>query len=413
MSLRDHKERFFMNKKKIIIAILSYFFLSLIGIITYKKFFKKPQSLPFSTERPERLTIKRIIETTGKISIAEKIKIGSLVAGTVKNLYAKENEWVKKGQLLAEIDTGKDDGDVREAEGTVEQTKADYNYYQAHYPRQKILYQSGQLAKDAFESIERDFHKSKGAYLSAQAQLYKAKRSYQDTRIYAPQDGVIIEVGISEGERVTTDLDATILFSIAKDITKMEAYLEIDESNIGDVKVGQKVRFSVDAFPNKKFKTFLKEIGYSPTRSGGNIYYEATIDIDNSQKLLRPGLTVNAKISIAKVKDALAITSHAFMISPKILKEIARQQGYGFNPITKEEFKLKEKATEHLVQTVWVVQANGEPQSFVEKIVTTNITDDIYYEVTSGLNETDNVIIDVEEENYLEKVYKKAFAAKF
>jgi HlyD family secretion protein len=402
-----------MTKKKIVIAIISYLSLSIFGAIIYKKYFKKPQALPFTTENPERRTIRRIIDTTGKISIAKKIKIGSLVTGTLKKLYAKENEWVKKGQLLAEIDTGKDDADVREAEGSVEQTRADYNYYQAHYPRQKVLYQSGQLAKDAFESIERDYHKSKGAYLSAQAQLYKANRSFQDTKIFAPQDGIIIEVGISEGERVTTDLDATILFSIAKDITKMEAYLEIDESNVGDLKIGQKVKFTVDSFPNKKFKSVVKEIAYSPTKSGSNIYYEAIIDIDNREKLLRPGFTVNAKISIAKVKEALAITSHAFMISPKILKEIAAQLGYGFNPIKKEEFKLKEKSTSEFVQTAWVVQENGEPQSFVEKIVTTNITDDIYYEVTSGLNENDNVIVDVEEENYLEKVYKKAFASRF
>lgn len=406
-------ERIKMKIKKIIYLAMIYLALSITGTIVYKKFFRKEKKLPYITENPEKRTIKRIIDTTGKISVAKKVKIGSLVTGTVKKLYADENEWVTKGKLLAEIDTGRDDADVVEAQGTLLRAKADYQYYENHFKRQRPLYLSGQLSKDAFEQIEKDYLNSKGYYKIAQAQLYKAERDFQSTKIVAPRDGVIIYRGVSEGERVTTDLDATILFSIAKDITKMEASLEIDEGDVGQIKDGQNVKFSVDSFPGKVFRTTIKEVSYSPKRKNGDSYYEAVIPVDNSEKLLRPGFSVDAKIFIAKVKDALSITSQAFMISPKVLEEIAKDLNYSFNSVDEEELKRLRKKTQDMLQTVWVVQRNGEAHSFVEKIVTTNITDDIHYEITSGLSEDDDVIVEIEESGYLEEIYKKAFGARF
>ncbi|MBU1008284.1 efflux RND transporter periplasmic adaptor subunit [Candidatus Dependentiae bacterium] len=402
-----------MKLKSLIVLLLTIVGISGAMFMAYKKVFHKQKKLPYTIQKPERRTIKKIIDTTGRLGVAEKVKIGSLVTGIIKGLYVEENDYVKKGQLLAEIDTGKDDTEVRSNQGLLDRAVAQYMYQKAYFARQKKLYQANQLAQDEFEQIERDYLTSKANLKIARAQLDKAKQEYENTKIFAKQDGIVIKVGVSRGERVTTDLDATVLFEIAKDVTKMEAKLEIDESNIGHVKVGQPIKFTIDSFPHKKFKTEVKQVSYSPKRKNGLFFYKATATVDNSEKLLRPGLSIDANIYVAKAQKALALTSHAFMISSRVLREIAKDFGYSFNPIDKQSFKKIKKETSQPVQTVWIVQRNGSVNAFVEKIVTTNITDDIYFEVTSGLSQEDEVIIDIEESGYLEEIYKKIFGNKF
>lgn len=401
-----------MDNKKIAIFITATVVMVLMLFVGYKFIVQKSKKLPYKTENPQRRTIKQIIETTGKIRVTEKIKIGSLVTGIVKNLYVDENQLVKKGQLLAEIDTGKDDTDLRQEEGNLQKAKAQYKYQKSYFERQKVLYESGQIAKDAFEQVERDYLSYKGEFFTAQAKRDKAKQDFDNRKFFAPEDGIIIKIGVSEGERVTTDLKATVLFEIAKDVTKMEAVLEIDEGNIGNIKQGQKVKFTVDSFPHKMFKTTINQIGYSPKEQNGNLYYKAIIPADNSEKILRPGMSVDAKINVAKAKNVLAITSQAFMISSKVLEEIAKDLKFSFHKVEERELKKLRKEGKP-VETVWVVQKNGVANSFVERMVTINLTDDIFFEITSGLSETDDVIVDIEESSYLEEMLKKAYGNKF
>jgi len=408
------EKEFMMQRKRIL------FLTALLGVIiigaffTYKKFFHKKASLPYTTQKPERKTIKRIIDTTGKIRIAEKIKIGSLVAGTIKKLYVDENEFVKKGQLLALIDTGKGDADVREAKGSLQQAKARYDYQKAYYKRQKALHRAGQLSQNEFDEVIRDYLSSHGNYQSSQARFDRAKEAYDNTQIFSPQEGVIIKVGVAEGQRITTELDATVLFEIARDITRMEAILRVDESSISQIIVGQKVEFTVDTLPHKLFTTTVSQIAYSPKEAAGDVYYKTSAPVDNSEKLLRPGLSVDAKIFIAKSKNALTIPSQAFMISPKVLQAIAKKIGYSYHSIDKKEVKTRKAQEEKPIDTVWIVQKNGEGEGgFIEKIVVTNLTDDIHFEVVSGLTENDDVIINIEEKNYMEEIYKKAYSGSF
>lgn len=394
------------NFLSIIVAVLIFFFST---FLIYKKLFYKQPTLPYITQRPERRTIKKEIDALGKIHIAEKIKIGALVTGTLKKLYVEENDEVKKGQLLAEIETGKDDSDVREELGNLQRAKAQLNYQKNYYDRQKPLFISGQLSKNEFDQIEQILASLRGDVVAAQARYDRAKLAYDNAKIYSPQDGIITSIGIAEGERVTTDFNATILFEIAKDVSKMEGYLEVDESNVGYIKKGQKVKFTVDTIPNEVFKSSIKQISYSPKQRNEVLYYKAIIPIDNSQNRFRPGLSINAKISVAKAKKALALSSQAFMISSKILTEIANNLCYSINPVDKKELKKREQSSVVPLQTVWIASNNGKTKSFIEKIITTNITDDVHFEVTSGLSETDNVIVEIEESDYMDEVYKKAF----
>ena len=402
-----------MTKNKYILAFLALIALAIIGPLLYHKVFKTKQELPFVTQKPQRKTIAKVIDATGKISIVEKIKIGSLVTGIIKKLYVDENETVTKGQLLAEIDTGKDDADVRKAEGELQKAHATLTYQKQYLQRQEELYKTGQLARDLFEQIARDTAKAQGDVLAAQATYDKATQEFANTKIYAPQDGIVISVGIAQGERVTTDLNATVLFEIAKDITKMEATLEIDESDVGLIKQGQRVSFTIDSVPHKTFKTTITELGYSPKKKDGNMFYKAIIPINNSDQLLRPGLSVNAKIFIAKAKEVLTIPAQAFMISAAVLEEIAKTFNFSYQKTDHQVLKNQQKISGEQIKTVWVVDTNGAGNSFVEKIIKTNITDDIFFEVVQGLTEQDNVIVDITETSHMEEILKKAFRSNF
>lgn len=397
-----------MKLKNLLLWLVVILATSGITLVIYKKIVGKPNQQLFKTVHPSKRTIAKTIDTSGKLNVAERIKIGSLVTGTLKKLYAEENEYVEKGKLLAEIDTGKSDTEVREAKGLLERASAALTYEKERFKRQKALYKSKQLSTEEFEKSTKDIKTVEANLHIAKAAYDKKKQEYDNTKIYAPDSGIIINVGVSEGERVTTDLNATVLFQIAKDITKMEAGLEIDEVDVGYVKKGQKVKFTIDTFPNKQYKTIIHSIGYSPKTKSGTQYYKATIFVDNSEKLLRPGLSINAKIAVAKQKNALTLPSQVFMINSKVLKEIAKVLKYSFKPCDRPLIKMEKKKSDKL-QVVWVKQGN----SFIEKPIKTNITDDIFYQIVDGISEKDEVVVDIEETNQMEEIMKKAFGAKF
>ena len=397
-----------MKFKSLLLWLTTIIAISGITLVIYKKFVQKPTPKLFKTVHPSKRTIAKVIDTSGKLNVAERIKIGSLVTGTLKKLYAEENEYVKKGKLLAEIDTGKSDTEVREAEGLVERATAALTYEKERFNRQKSLYKSKQLSTEEFEKSTKEIKTTEANLNIAKAAYDKKKQEYDNTKIYAPDSGIIISVGVSEGERVTTDLNATVLFQIAKDITKMEAALEIDDADVGYVKKRQKLKVTIDTFPNKQYKTKIHSIGYSPKIKSGTQYYKAVIFVDNSEKLLRPGLSINAKIAIAKQKNALTLPSQVFMINSKVLKEIAKALKYSFKPCDRPLIKMEKKKSDKL-QVVWIKHGN----SFIEKPVKTNITDDIYYQIVDGISEKDEVVVDIEETDQMEEIMKKAFGSRF
>lgn len=394
------------KKRKTLSLLLSIIVIFFVSTILYKNFLNTPAKQLYKTAKPEQRTIDKIIDASGSIKIESRIKIGSHVSGIIKKLYIDENHEVKKGQILAEIDTGKGETELKETKALLQKAFADYIYQKKYYQREKELYKSNQLSKNEFESFTKVYLQSKASYEYAKAHFQKIKLEYNNAKIHATANGIVTHVDVAEGERIATDLKATTLFEIAKDITKMEASLEIDECDIGYVTIGQNVEFTVDSFPYKTFKTKIFEIGYSAKSKNNNLHYKATVKVDNSEKLLRPGMTLNARIFIAKAENVLAITSQAFMISPEILKEIAKDINYEFEPLDEKDKQIKDVSGEMQAKTIWAVK----DKSFVEKLVIINLTDDIYFEVISGLNKNDNVIIDIEESDELEEKLKKAFS---
>ncbi len=396
-----------MKIKKIITLFSVLIVIVYLTHLAYKKFFIPEKKELYKTEFPQKRNIYQVIYATGKLEIKDNIKIGSLVAGTIKKIFVKENEKVKKGQLLATIDNGKEDTQVRKKEGELKKAKLELEYQNKYYNRQKQLFSQNQISKDFFEQIKRDLEKFKADVKIKKAELEVEQIEFKNTRALAPDDGIIISVGITKGMKITTDLDATVLFEIAKDVTKMEAKLDIDESDIGQIIKGQKVKFTVGTYLDKVFKGLITDVSYSPQFKNGILSYKATVHIDNKDQMLRPGMTINAKINVAKCIDCLAITSQAFQINSKILKKIAKKLKFNFIPIQKNRKKELQKNNKghYSIKYVWVVQG----QSFVEKAIKVNITDDNYFEIKTGMTGNDKVIVDVIEEDEMESLYRKMF----
>ena len=206
--------------------------------------------------------------------------------------------------------------------------------------------------------------------------------------------------------KITTDLDATVLFIIAKDIKKMEAKLDIDENDIGQMQKGQKVNFYVGTYPDQKFKGIISSVSFSPQLKNNVISYKAVVDINNDDYLLRPGMTINAKIKVAKQKNCLSINGQAFQIDLESLEEIAKKINFQIEPIKKSMKKSYfDNKKNDITKFIWLV----DNKKFIEKPIKIGLTDDNFFQIKDGINESDKIIIDIEEHDEMENLYNKIF----
>ncbi len=396
-----------MKIKKLITTIIIISTLLLVSFFIYKNFFSQIPAPPYKTMLLERKNIYQTINATGTLEIKDTLKIGSLIAGTVKKIIVKENDLVKKGQILAIIDNGKDDTDVQSSLGQVKNLKAKLTYQKKHLVRQKELFKANQISQDFFEQVVKDLEEIEANLITAKARLRKYEIEYNNTKIIAPDDGIVIAIGVTEGEAVTVDLNATVLFKIAKDLTKMEAQLNIDESDIGQIKKNLKVKFSVSAYPDKEFKGLITDVSFAPKKSNGILSYKSSLCVENKNMLLRPGMTINAEIKVAKSKNCLTVSTQAFQISNKLIETIAKKLNFKIKKANKNLIKTMQAQCEKedTVKTIWITKNN----SFVEIPIIIGITDDSYYEVKTNLAENTQVIVDIEETDELKKIYSKIY----
>lgn len=396
-----------MKPKKLISTFIIVAICFGIAHFIYKKIANSEIKLPFKYSQPIQKNISQQIYSSGILRIKDHIKVGSLVGGVIKEIYVNENDKVSKGQLLAKIDNGKEDTDVKIAKGRLLKAQSDIEYLQKYFNRQKQLFKSKQISQDFFDKVTRDFNNAKAELQITQADLEKKEIEYKNTQIKAPESGTIISVGITKGERVTTDLDATVLFKIAKDLTSMEAKLDIDESDIGQIKKDLKIKFKVDTYPEKKFYGKITNVSFSPKKKHNIQTYEAIASVSNKQERLRPGMTVNAKLTTNKKKSCLTVPNQVFQINPESLKQIAQNIDFSVIPISPKEKKHIKKSHDKMtaIKFVWC----KKDKCFLEKTVEIGITDDSHYEVICGLDMNDKVIVDIEEPNEMDKVYKSWF----
>lgn len=287
-------------------------------------------SLAYVTEQAAKLDLVVKVTATGSVQPRTKVDISSEMSGIMRKVLVDYNSSVKVGDVLGELDRTKLQASVEAARARLAVTLANVQDAQVALEEKKLAYERKlQLSKNNYAS-KQDLDVAKAAYdraaailVSAHANVDQAKAELQlqqtnleRTRIVSPIDGVVLMRKVDPGQTVASSLQAPVLFTIAEDLTKMEAQVDVDEADVGKVKEGMTATFSVDAYPNRRFDAVIRTIRYGSEVVQGVVTYKAVLATDNRQLLLRPGMTATAEIIVQTVKDALTVPNQALRFSP-------------------------------------------------------------------------------------------------
>lgn len=357
----------------------------------------RPEDL-FKTITLERRTLAQKVTASGTLFPREQISIGSLATGRVEKWYVDDNDPIKKDQLLVKIYDGIGDANVKKFTGTLEDKKALSTYQEASFKRQEALYRYGQISLDAYQQAVRNRAVAAADVKAAEGDLSVAQQAYESLFIKSPDDGVVIARKIDVGQMVASVFNATELYTIAKDLTLLEARLDVDEASVGMVKDGHEAEFVVDAYPTESFKTAVKIVKYLSKVVGTVVTFQTVLNIDNHDLRLRPGMTTDVDIYIGKASDALSLPNKAFRMNAKGLKEIAQKLGYEYHRLDLTVGKKK-------IDTLWVLK----DKSFVQTVVKLGLNDGKYTQVLDGIDEKTTIIIDSNEAAQENEVIKNMF----
>jgi HlyD family secretion protein len=270
----------------------------------------------YKTEKADRGNITSTVTATGTLSAVTTVQIGSQVSGVIGRLYADFNSRVTKGQLLAELDP-------TPLQAQVEQRRADLTRAQVEANNAKITYNRQQRLSQSGLSAEADLDAARAQYQGAQAQvsqssaaLRQAETNLKYTKIISPIDGIVVDRQYDVGQTVAASFQAPTLFQIAQDLTKMQVQADVDQSDIGRIKVGQVARFTVDAYPDEEFRGRISQIRLNAQVNQNVVSYPVIIEVSNPEERLRPKMTANVTIDVATVADVLRVPNAALRFRP-------------------------------------------------------------------------------------------------
>jgi HlyD family secretion protein len=341
---------------------------------------KKEQVVVLETEKPKIGYISENVTATGKVQPVDTVAVGTQVSGTIKTLYADFNSKVKKGQLLAELDKTLFEATVNQYRANLVSAQSALVYQQGNFNRQSNLYKVGAVSKADYDNALYTYNASKASVNSIKAQLASAEKNLSLASIYSPIDGTVLSRSVSEGTTVAASFSTPTIFSIAKDLTKMQVEASVDEADVGDISKGERASFTVDAFLNDTFKGTIQEIRLSPSISSNVVTYKTIINTSNDANKLKPGMTANITIFTKEVNNALLIPTKAIKFAPDSTL-VGKYQMTWVNP------ERKPAGSDEAY--VWVQKS---PKELVQQKIKTGINDNTHVEVLSGLAATDVVI---------------------
>ncbi len=277
---------------------------------------KDEKIIVLQTEHPVMGSLANSVTATGTIQPVDTVAVGTQVSGTIKNVYADFNTTVKKGQLLAQIDKTLFLAQVQQITANLQSAQANLEYQKSNYERQSKLFDVGAISKADLETAQYNYNSAKDNVSSLQAQLKSANQNLSFTDIYSPIDGTVLSRSISAGQTVAASFNTPELFSIAKDLTKMQVQAAVDEADIGNVRTGQRVSFTVDAFPKDTFAGVVKEIRLHSAVSANVVTYTTIIDAPNEDMKLKPGMTATITIYTKEVNNVMVIPASALQFRP-------------------------------------------------------------------------------------------------
>ncbi len=302
-----------ITKKKVIIIAL----IVLVGIYLLLKPTKSQFNIKdFDLDTVSIGDITKTITANGTINPVNVINVGTQVSGTIEKIYVDYNDVVKKGQRLAELDTSILTRSVNEAESSMKKTKANLDLVQLNYERTKELFKNNYIAKVELDQAETELKNAKEEYNIAKSKYDVAKINLGYAYIDSPVSGVVISREVDIGQTVASSFSAPTLFQIAEDLTKMQIETSVSEADIGSIKVGQAVEFTVDSYPSKIFEGKVKQIRLNPVTESNVVVYNVIIEIFNEDKLLMPGMTAYVTIPIGSVSNVKKISTISLRFNP-------------------------------------------------------------------------------------------------
>ncbi|MDE5786369.1 MAG: efflux RND transporter periplasmic adaptor subunit [Duncaniella sp.] len=330
------------------------------------------ESVTLETVTVEPGNLSETVTATGTLESVTSVDVGTQVTGIISQLYADYNSIVKKGELIAEIEKTILDADLRSAEANVESAKLTYDYNLTNFNRDKALYEKQLISEYEYQTSKKDLQVSKAAYDKALADRVRAAKNLNYAEIYSPIDGIVISREVEVGQTVVSNMNVANLYTIA-DLDNMQVVGNVDEADIGQVKVGQHVTFSVDAYPDLLFEGSVTQVRLNPTTESNVVTYEVIVSTTNPDHKLIPGLTANLTIYVMEENDVLLLPVSAFNFEPEVHE--------GAKNLPQAGEALSKSAVPDGSRTVWVVEGDR----LVNKAVATGTSNGIYAVVESGL----------------------------
>ncbi|MGB9835295.1 MAG: efflux RND transporter periplasmic adaptor subunit [Candidatus Saccharicenans sp.] len=430
-----------MKKKTLLIIIALVVIVGLVvGFTLIKKSSNKQPK--YRTEKVTRGDIESVVTATGTLNPVVLVQVGSQVSGRIEKIYVDFNSKVKQGDILAELDQSQlkaqieqNEANYRNAVASVERAKVALEIAQKNYERAKSLYEKNLISSQEKDQAEASYLQAKADLVSAEARAAQAKYQLDASKVnlsYAiirsPIDGVVVSRNVNVGQTVAASFQAPTLFEIANDLTKMQVECLVDEADVGKVKEGQKVKFTVEAYPNETFWGVVRQVRYAAQVQQNVVQYTAILDVDNSSLKLLPGMTATCSIIVGEAKNVLRVSNAALRFTPdlkpeelqKIMKAAfeemaARRQGSGqggparpaegapaaqgqggqrtfnFAQMGQMGAGAGQSGQRRGPARVWMLDEKGNLKVV---FVRTGVTDNQYTEIVSGnLKEGDEVIV--------------------
>ncbi len=308
-----------LKKKPIIIAAI---LLIIIGVF-WVKGCKKGKAAAYRIENPKRARIVQTVEASGTINPVTQTSVGTQISGRVEQIFVDYNSQIKKGQLLAVIDPSTYKSNVVQQEANLQKLESVYKNAKRNYERYKKLYSQDLVAKSELDNAEMDYMSANAQVVQGRASLDKAKIDLSYTNVVSPVDGIVISKEVELGQTVAASYQTPTLFLVAEDLTKMQIEVNISEADISKIKEGQKVNFNIDAYSDKNFQGVVSQVRNAATTISNVVTYTVVVSVDNSDMLLKPGMTANVAIITAEANDALSVPNQALRFVPPDNAKIA------------------------------------------------------------------------------------------
>lgn len=328
----------------------------------------------FTTTKVNKGDISNSVTATGTVEPVTQVEVGTQVSGIIRNLYADYNSQVTKGQIIAELDKANLLNELASKKSTLASAKSEYEYQLKNYTRAKILHEKTLISDTDYESALYNYEKASNTYDVSKNDLAKAQTNLSYATIYSPIDGVILSRVVEEGQTVNAGMNTPTLFTIANDLTDMQVVANVDEADIGGVANGQRVNFTVDAYPNDTFEGVVTQVRQEATVTSNVVTYEVVISAPNPDLKLKPGLTANTNIYTLEKRDILVIPNKALRFVPTL-------------PFISESIRVVDSEGKYKVWT-------QEGETFTAHTVEVGISNGVLTEIISGIDEGTVIVTD-------------------